>query len=100
MKMLIGLREGTLKEILTIYIFFFFSELRTEPRVLHCLGKCSTTELNPQPQCTNININNNNNNNNNNNDDDDDVRFSARANTPPSHQFLISLALPSMGFTW
>jgi len=29
--------------------FFFFSELRTEPRALHLLGKSSTTELNPQP---------------------------------------------------
>nr|XP_017449978.1 protein lin-52 homolog isoform X5 [Rattus norvegicus] len=25
-------------------------ELRTEPRALRLLGKCSTTELNPQPQ--------------------------------------------------
>jgi len=29
--------------------FFFFSELRTEPRALRLLGKRSTTELNPQP---------------------------------------------------
>jgi len=29
--------------------FFLFSELRTEPRALHLLGKRSTTELNPQP---------------------------------------------------
>jgi len=29
--------------------FFFFSELGTEPRALHFLGKRSTTELNPQP---------------------------------------------------
>jgi len=28
--------------------FFFFSELRTEPRALRLLGKRSTTELNPQ----------------------------------------------------
>jgi len=30
--------------------FFFFSELGTEPRALHFLGKRSTTELNPQPR--------------------------------------------------
>jgi len=30
---------------------FFFLELRTKPRALCLLGKCSTTELNPQP-CT------------------------------------------------
>jgi len=30
-------------------LFFFFSELGTEPRALRLLGKCSTTELNPQP---------------------------------------------------
>lgn len=31
------------------WFFFFFLELRTEPRTLHFLGKCSTTELNSQP---------------------------------------------------
>jgi len=30
------------------FFFFFFSELRTEPRALRLLGKRSTTELNPQ----------------------------------------------------
>jgi len=29
---------------------FFFLELSTEPRALRLLGKCSTTELNPQPE--------------------------------------------------
>jgi hypothetical protein len=29
--------------------FFFFPELRTEPRALRLLGKRSITELNPQP---------------------------------------------------
>jgi len=29
------------------FFFFFFSELGTEPRALHLLGKRSTTELNP-----------------------------------------------------
>ncbi|EDM04025.1 rCG63499 [Rattus norvegicus] len=32
------------------FFFFFFSELGTEPRALRLLGKCSTTELNPQPR--------------------------------------------------
>jgi len=31
------------------FFLFFFSELGTEPRALRLLGKCSTTELNPQP---------------------------------------------------
>uniref|UniRef100_A0A8C8UG65 HIT domain-containing protein n=1 Tax=Peromyscus maniculatus bairdii TaxID=230844 RepID=A0A8C8UG65_PERMB len=31
------------------FFLLFFSELRTEPRALHLLGKRSTTELNPQP---------------------------------------------------
>jgi len=30
------------------FFWFFFSELGTEPRALHFLGKRSTTELNPQ----------------------------------------------------
>ena len=40
----------TLWIILFVSIFFFFPELRTEPRALRLLGKRSTTELNPQPQ--------------------------------------------------
>jgi len=32
-----------------IFITFFFSELGTEPRTLHLLGKRTTAELNPQP---------------------------------------------------
>jgi len=35
---------------------FFFSELRTEPRALHLLGKHSTTELNPQPRLCTLSI--------------------------------------------
>ncbi|EDM13195.1 rCG63635 [Rattus norvegicus] len=31
------------------FVFFFFLELRTEPRALCLLGKRPTTELNPQP---------------------------------------------------
>jgi len=31
------------------FFWFFFSELGTESRALRFLGKCSTTELNPQP---------------------------------------------------
>jgi hypothetical protein len=31
------------------FVFFYFSELRTEPRAMCLLGKRSTTELNPQP---------------------------------------------------
>ena len=34
---------------LFVFGFCFFLELRTEPRALCLLGKCSTTELNPQP---------------------------------------------------
>ena len=42
----IGCHQG----LAHIYIFFFLlSELRTEPRALHLLGKRSTSELNPQP---------------------------------------------------
>lgn len=33
-----------------ILFIYFFSELRTEPRALCLLGKCSATELNHQPQ--------------------------------------------------
>jgi len=33
-----------------IFFLSFFPELRIEPRALHLLGKCSTTELNPQPK--------------------------------------------------
>jgi len=32
----------------SFFSFFFFSELGIEPRALRLLGKCSTTELNPQ----------------------------------------------------
>ena len=39
----------TLK-IASYSFFFFFLELGTEPRALRLLGKCSTTELNPQPR--------------------------------------------------
>jgi len=35
--------------IFFFFFWFFFSELGTEPRPLRFLGKCSTTELNPQP---------------------------------------------------
>jgi len=31
------------------FFWFFFSELGTEPRAMHFLGKRSTTELNPNP---------------------------------------------------
>jgi len=34
---------------LSLSFWFFFSELGTEPKALRFLGKCSTTELNPQP---------------------------------------------------
>ena len=34
---------------LFVILSFLFSELRMEPRALCLLGKCSTTELNPQP---------------------------------------------------
>jgi len=43
--LLISLLKGFL-----FFVFFFFLELRTEPRALRLLGKCSTTELNPQPR--------------------------------------------------
>jgi len=32
------------------FFFFFFPELGIEPRALRLLGKCSTTEPNPQPR--------------------------------------------------
>uniref|UniRef100_A0A8I6A356 Ubiquitin-conjugating enzyme E2 K n=1 Tax=Rattus norvegicus TaxID=10116 RepID=A0A8I6A356_RAT len=35
---------------LLFFFWFFFSELGTELRALRFLGKCSTTELNPQPR--------------------------------------------------
>jgi len=40
----------TYKIKLSYFFLFFFSELGTEPRALSFLGKCSATELNPQPQ--------------------------------------------------
>jgi len=36
--------------LMLLLFFFFFSELRSKPRVLCLLDKCSTTELNPNPQ--------------------------------------------------
>lgn len=35
--------------LVSVVFFFFFLELRTEPRTLHFLGKCSTAELNSKP---------------------------------------------------
>ena len=39
-----------------VFCLFFPPELRTEPRALHLLGKCSTTEPNPQPLFCSVNL--------------------------------------------
>jgi hypothetical protein len=48
----LGIEPGSFGKAISVLFFFSFfsSELRTEPRALCLLGKCSTTtELNPQP---------------------------------------------------
>jgi hypothetical protein len=38
------------------FFFFFFVVLQIEPRALHVVGKCSITELHPQPKATILNM--------------------------------------------
>jgi len=44
-----GARTGRGLSFFFFFFLFIFSELGTEPRALRLLGKCSTTEPNPQP---------------------------------------------------
>ncbi|EDL99043.1 rCG22439, partial [Rattus norvegicus] len=50
--MFVSLSVVPVENFISLSFFFFYSfflELGTEPRALHFLGKCFTTELNPQP---------------------------------------------------
>jgi len=45
-----GVKGNIINSKVSFFFLFFFSELGTEPRALHLLGKRSTTEPNPRPQ--------------------------------------------------